>query len=78
MSELQMLTPEEAATELGVSVTKFRKVLDTPDGPRTILWGNERRVPRWHLRQWQEQLVNRVPNSISNLLSVCSPVNPKS
>lgn len=78
MTELAMLTFKEAAREMGVSETRLREITDTPQGPRSIPWGNERRIPRWHIREWQEEQLNRVPNAVSNLLSLCAAGNQKS
>lgn len=57
MSDLTMLTLTEAAKELGVWVKMLRD--EAACGRlKTIRWGNELRIPRWALREWQISKVN--------------------
>jgi hypothetical protein len=69
MTDLAMLTFKEAAREMGVSETKLRQIVDTPGGPKSIPWGNERRIPRWHLREWQAEKLGFNDSTITKLLT---------
>jgi hypothetical protein len=69
-SDVQMLTLKEAALELGVSLTKLREFRELDDDRRlkTISWGNEQRVPRWYLKEWQRAQLQLTETITSNLL----------
>ena len=60
-SDVRMLTVTEAAALLGVSVAMLRQVV--MEGEILFIpWGNERRVPVWELRRWQQ---TRMTNALS-------------
>jgi excisionase family DNA binding protein len=67
-SDVYMLTLKEAAAELGVSLTKLRNAIG--DGElKTIQWGNEQRIPRWYLREWQSKQLDKIQDMVEHLLS---------
>ncbi len=72
-SNLKMLLPKEAAAELGVSVTMLRELVITGE-LRFIPWGNERRIPRWELRRWQEEKLKEYANS-QKVFSILDSLN---
>ena len=55
-SDLRLMTIAEAAAEMGVGVTKLRELIQEGD-VATMPWGNERRIPVWELRRWQESVM---------------------
>jgi len=54
---------------MGVSQTKLRPLVDAEDGPRSIPWGNEKRLPGWELRRWQESQVGGIDRKVKELLN---------
>jgi len=68
MNDMRLLTIKESAAELGIAATKLRPLIDTPDGPRSFPWGNEKRIPAWELRRWQEERLSAIDRKVDALL----------
>lgn len=73
LSDLRMLVPREAAQELGVSMTMLREIVASGE-LRFMPWGNERRIPRWELRRWQEQQLEKHSTG-SKVFSILESIN---
>lgn len=65
----QLLTIKEAAAEVGVDAKMLKARLSDPDGPRTIPWGNELRIPRFELPLWEERLMAKDGKRIETFMS---------
>jgi hypothetical protein len=68
MNDIRMLTISEASKEMGVAVAKLRLIVDTEYGPRSVAWGNEKRLPGWESRRWQEAQAGAIDKKIEEML----------
>lgn len=58
-TEVRMYVLREAAVVLGVAQRLLRERIKSGE-IRTMPWGNEKRIPAWELKRWQEaQLESR-------------------
>lgn len=64
--DLKMMTLREAAAALDVSVTKLRAYV-AAGNLKVMHWGNQVRVPRWYLMEWQKQQLDKSTELVNNL-----------
>ena len=66
-NNIRLYTVRDAAEKLGVSPKMLRDKIDSGE-IGYVRWGNQRRIPHWHLEEWQRRQVTSQDDAVEKLV----------